>query len=88
MSGSLCWQLIIKVPENISVPFLTTNQLKCLPTPFNTPEERKPQLRCGGSNQSRISLLPHTLKYKLSLVKNSTNGPNTERNYKEKQQID
>jgi len=89
MSGSLGWQLIIDVPENISVQFLTANQLKCLPTSFNTPEERKPQLRCGGKQSiSHLHLATHTLKYKLPLVKNSSNGQNTRRNYKEKQQID
>jgi hypothetical protein len=73
--------------ENIYVLFSTVNQLKCLPTPCNIPEERKPQLRCGGRNQSPISS-SHTLKNKFSLVNNSTNGPNTRRDYKEKQQID
>jgi len=87
MSGSCGWQLIIDVSENISVPFWTVNQLKCLPTPCNIPEERKPQLRCGENNHCRISSC-HTLKNKFSLVNNSTNGPNTRRGYKEKQQID
>ena len=88
MSGSFGRQLIIGVSENIFVPFSTVNQLKCLPTPFNIVEERKPQLRCGGSNQSPISSCL-TLKNKLSLVRNSTNGQNTtRRDYKEKQQMD
>jgi hypothetical protein len=87
MSGSFGWQLIIDVSENICVLFSTVNQLKCLPTPCNIPEERKPQLRCGGSNQSPISS-SHTLKNKLPLVNNSINWPNTRRDYKEKQQID
>ena len=86
MSDSCGWQLIIDVSENISVPFSTVNQLKCLPTPCNIPEERKPQLRCCESNQSRISSC-HTLKDKLSLVKNSIDRPSIRRGYKEKQQI-
>ena len=63
MSDSCGWQLIIDVSENTSVPFSTVNRLKCLPTPCNIPQERKPQLLCGESNQSHI-LSCHTLKNK------------------------